>query len=685
MCTLTTTWARQVASGWESVSVTGASSHFRVTCSRSRLTSSRLGIDAPAEFNYREVVRQWRTAGEVDRPRPVTQHPLWPEWSVFQGRAAAAFMLELRELAATTAGRPVPIGANAGLLWPRHLADYLAIDLFSAETDHHASGEQFTDLPLVAYRMADAVERPYAATASGGDWAYIKDKQLPGLVRGWVALAYAAGHCFMAPHRQWCYTPEKGTHWYSGRADQFAPLYRFVRANAQWLDGYRNHADVTVVMPHRSFAQDWHRWFDMLNELAAANVSYRIVLAGDELVDCPLTAAVLQDCRVCLIPERESFLPADAELVHAYAASHATYTSVSDVLSVVAPAVRTKADGVVRALPRIAAGSVVVHLLNYGYDVKRDDVTPIANVEVQVDLQALGVAGATTCELLARTCRRKPYRSMTERSRYRSWVCGVSSCFNSRGLVCSWCFRRLEPSLLRFLEDLRDNNNRQWFQANKGRYEREVLEPCLAFIRAFGPRLRKISPFFVASDERVGGSLMRVYRDTRFGKDKTPYKTNVGIQFRHELGRDVHAPGFYVHIEPEEYFLALGVWRPDRDSLHQIRQAILERPEQWKRALRAKMIPTDAVCSRGRQFEEASPRLSGRPPADRGLETNGLCGIARLGGRRRVRRGLPGLCGGVVRSRPFVHAVSVRSAERPLLIHPWAGPQDLTQIAYCFG
>ena len=115
-------------------------------------------------------------------------------------------------------------------------------------------------------------------------------------------------------------------------------------------------------------------------------------------------------------------------------------------------------------------------------------------------------------------------------------------------------FRRLEPSVVRFLEDLRDNNNRPWFRANKDRYECEVLEPCLSFIRAFSPRLRKISPFFVASDERVGGSLMRVYRDTRFGKDKTPYKTNVGIQFRHELGGDVHAPGFYIHIGPMSTF-----------------------------------------------------------------------------------------------------------------------------------
>jgi len=145
-------------------------------------------------------------------------------------------------------------------------------------------------------------------------------------------------------------------------------------------------------------------------------------------------------------------------------------------------------------------------------------------------------------------------------------------------------FQGFEPTILQFLEELADNNNRPWFQDNKWRYESEVLEPCQAFIRAFQPRLKKISSFFVASDRRVGGSLMRVYRDTRFAKDKTPYKTNVGIHFRHEFGRDVHAPGFYVHIASGECFLAVGVWRPDKDSLGHIRQAIVDRPGRWRRA-----------------------------------------------------------------------------------------------------
>ena len=166
-------------------------------------------------------------------------------------------------------------------------------------------------------------------------------------------------------------------------------------------------------------------------------------------------------------------------------------------------------------------------------------------------------------------------------------------------------FRRFEPTVFQFLEELEDNNNRPWFQKNKLRYESLVLKPALAFIRAFEPKLKKISKFFVASDRRVGGSLMRVYRDTRFAKDKRPYKTNVGIQFRHEFGRDIHAPGFYVHIAPEECFLGVGVWHPDGPSLGRIRQAIVDEPGRWRRATRGKRF--------GKYFELSGDSLK-RPP-----------------------------------------------------------------------
>jgi len=139
------------------------------------------------------------------------------------------------------------------------------------------------------------------------------------------------------------------------------------------------------------------------------------------------------------------------------------------------------------------------------------------------------------------------------------------------------------PGLLRFLRDLEANNNRAWFQKNRERYEQEVREPALEFIRAFAPHLKKLSPYLTAIDKKVGGSLMRVHRDVRFSKNKLPYKTNVGIQFRHVEGKDVHAPGLYFHIDPQEVFLGVGMWHPAPEALHAVRQAIVRDPRSWKR------------------------------------------------------------------------------------------------------
>jgi len=357
----------------------------------------RLGLEHVDKFNYRDEVKRWLAAGEAKPRSQVTQHPLWPQWTIYQCRAAAKWMQELRELAARTAGRTVPFGANAGLLWPRHLSDYQTLDLFSAETDHHAADRILTDLPLVAYRMADAVQRPYAATASGGDWAFIKEQSLPGLVRGWIALSYAAGHCFMVPHRQWCYTPEKGTHWYDGPKEKFAPLYQFARRNADLFDEYETYADVGIVLPYRAFTRDPQRWFDICSQLAARNISYQLLLGGDEIVDHPLSANALEACRALLIPNREDLLLADRQLVEQRVAKGALFGTVTEALARATPAVRVEAKGQVRALPRVKPGSAVIHMLNYRYVPANDAIRQLRRVRIQVDLSALGVTGAKTC------------------------------------------------------------------------------------------------------------------------------------------------------------------------------------------------------------------------------------------------------------------------------------------------
>ncbi len=149
---------------------------------------------------------------------------------------------------------------------------------------------------------------------------------------------------------------------------------------------------------------------------------------------------------------------------------------------------------------------------------------------------------------------------------------------------------------LRFLEALAENNDRAWFEANKARYEADVREPARAFVRAMAPRLLRISREFVADDRKVGGSIMRVHKDVRFSKDKAPYKTNLGIQFRHRTGKDVHAPGLYVHIQPGTMFLGAGMWRPEADPLHALRMAIAASPAKWR-----KIVHDPALTQRWRQ------------------------------------------------------------------------------------
>lgn len=154
-------------------------------------------------------------------------------------------------------------------------------------------------------------------------------------------------------------------------------------------------------------------------------------------------------------------------------------------------------------------------------------------------------------------------------------------------------FEGFPGGCLPFLKQLAKNNNRAWFDANKQRYEDLVRLPALNFIAAMADQLPSLSAHFRAIPKKTGGSLMRVYRDTRFAGDKTPFKTNVGIHFRHAEGRDVHAPGFYVHIEPGDCFLGAGIWHPEPPTLNAIREFIADNPNAWKKATQAAAFKRD--------------------------------------------------------------------------------------------
>ena len=132
-----------------------------------------------------------------------------------------------------------------------------------------------------------------------------------------------------------------------------------------------------------------------------------------------------------------------------------------------------------------------------------------------------------------------------------------------------------------FLAALAANNERAWFEEHKQEYEDFVRTPALDFIDGMAEELRSVSRHFRAVPKKVGGSLMRVQRNLRFSRDKTPYKTNIGMHFRHEACGDIHAPGFYVHIAPQECFVAVGLWHPEADVLFKVREAIVKNGAAW--------------------------------------------------------------------------------------------------------
>ncbi len=139
-----------------------------------------------------------------------------------------------------------------------------------------------------------------------------------------------------------------------------------------------------------------------------------------------------------------------------------------------------------------------------------------------------------------------------------------------------------DARLFEFLVELRQNNNRDWFTVNKARFDNDVKAPLLRFISDLQAPMAAVAPEIVVDPRPVGGSMFRIYRDTRFGTDKTPYKTHAAAHFRHKASTDdVHGPGIYLHLEPGECLLGAGIWCPTPPSLKAIRDAVVADPQGW--------------------------------------------------------------------------------------------------------
>ena len=148
-------------------------------------------------------------------------------------------------------------------------------------------------------------------------------------------------------------------------------------------------------------------------------------------------------------------------------------------------------------------------------------------------------------------------------------------------------FAGFRPEAIQFLVDLGENNERAWFQPRKAEYERLLKEPLEALVAALADRFERLGLPLQADPKR---SIFRIYRDTRFSKDKSPYKTNVGASLPwidEASGPDqvVHGNGGYFHFEPGNMYAGGGMWMPDKSRLDALRRAVVDDPDRVRSAI----------------------------------------------------------------------------------------------------
>lgn len=344
---------------------------------------SDLDIAAWDTFDYRQFLLDHGVTPDDYRQRRASL-PLADDFLNFQIQAMHRFVAEYRRRGEQFRGQPITLSVNSPLTPVQRLVIAPELSYFCCEIGHAASSRQSPGHPIYIYKLADGVDRPVTATASGHDWAYVAQHQLTGLIRHWAALSYAHGHMLMAPHRQWCYTKEKGTHWAEFPAEELAWVYQFVRSQQRLLDRYEAVAPLAVVYDAAAQRRSQGDVRAIAIALAERNIPFTIVVAGDDdwLPDYRLTAGRLSAYRAVVVPQDLAMDAEQQALLDAVQADGRLVVWPDDDLleqRLPAPITVTGSEHVAvvpRAIPDDPAAPVVVHLVNRQYDGPADTMVP---------------------------------------------------------------------------------------------------------------------------------------------------------------------------------------------------------------------------------------------------------------------------------------------------------------------
>lgn len=181
---------------------------------------------------------------------------------------------------------------------------------------------------------------------------------------------------------------------------------------------------------------------------------------------------------------------------------------------------------------------------------------------------------------------------------------------------------------MKFLRGLKKHNDREWFEARRDVYERALKAPMLAFVEAINAQMVEFAPEHLRPANKI---TMRIYRDTRFSKNKAPYKTQIAAWWARRGMEKTSGGGYYMHINPQEVLVAAGVYMPEREQLLKIRTWMAENHVAYRKLLKTAMRGGSGLSLSGEDALTRMPKgFAAEHPADELLRAKNWGVSARL-------------------------------------------------------
>ena len=320
---------------------------------------------------------------------PAKKRLLYKEFLDFQFVSSAEMFREVMNYALKIRRKPVPVSGNinpANRFFGHLLTD---VDYYACECRMSATSGFINEATsLLTFKIADALNRPASIMGYGTDHAFIAEKNLPGMIRCWVAEAYAFGNYFKAPYTLWAYSKDKGAHYYQPRhKSEVAPMYQFIKYHADFFDDYEVVTKVALVLSYKAYRKGSKSVETLINQLADLNMPFEIIIAGDKALKVHFVADELAKYDTVIVPSDAILAPVDGEVLRRFKANGGMLIDNIEELDL-STQIKIVGAEKIRATLRSASDDlnrpIVVHLLNRDYDVSFDSCRPKTNFLVRI-------------------------------------------------------------------------------------------------------------------------------------------------------------------------------------------------------------------------------------------------------------------------------------------------------------